>query len=286
MTRIAHIFRELVRNLYRNAGTALASILSMTLLFLLFDLFWIAAGTSDRFYRELLSEIEVEVYIDGTVADSSVALLSRRILSTEGVFTATYVSREDARAKLADLVDMDLLVRYEDNNPLPRSFLVRIQPEYLNSTDLAAMQSEFQNMDGISEIYYGREWLKKAEDTKSVFLEIGLVLGLLILGTVLVSSTNSIRLMTRVRAVGFRQMMLLGAGRLFVSFPFIIEGFLIGGVSAVAGWLIVLYGSTRIQFSQIEIVFPTTDEMVIFCAIAALLGGISGYFGVRKLLKE
>jgi len=256
------------------------------LLFLLFDLFWIAAGTSDKFYRDLISEIEVEVYLDETVADSSVALLSRRILSTEGVFTAAYVSREDARAVLADLVGTDLLVGYEDKNPLPRSFMVSIQPDYLNSTDLSALESELRSVEGISEIYYGRDWLEKAEATKSVFLEIGLVLGLLILGTVLVSSTNNIRLMTRVRAVGFHQMMLLGAGRLFVSLPFIIEGFLIGSVSAVAGWLTVLYGSTRIQFSQIEIVIPTTDEMLIFCAIAALLGGISGYFGVRKLLKE
>jgi len=44
MSRIAHILKELSRNLYRNPGTALGSFLSLTLLFLLFDLYWIAAG--------------------------------------------------------------------------------------------------------------------------------------------------------------------------------------------------------------------------------------------------
>ena len=148
------------------------------------------------------------------------------------------------------------------------------------------MEKEIGAITGVGEIRYSRAWLQKAENTKSVLLEIGLVLGALILAAALVSSTNNIRLMTRARAVGFHQMLLLGAGRWFISLPFIIEGFLISGVSAVLGWLIVSYGRTKITFSRIEVVFPTGEEIAIFCAVTALLGAISGYFGLRKLLRE
>jgi len=286
MIRIAHIVREFLRNLRRNPGTAFASILSLTLLFLLFDLFWLAAGTSDRFYRDLLSGIKVEVFVEETLADSSVTLVQTQLESIDGVLKAEYVSRGLARERLTSLVGADLLVGYDETNPLPRSFVLTIEQEHLQSADLEDIERRIGAVEGAGQVQYSRVWLAKAENTKSIFLQVGLVLGGLILATALVSSTNNIRLMTRARAVGFRQMLLLGAGRLFISLPFIVEGFLIGGLSAALGWVIIFYGRTKITFSRIEIIFPSQDDIILFCLIAALLGAISGYFGLRKLLRE
>lgn len=286
MIRIAHITRELLRNLRRNPGTALASILSLTLLFLLFDLFWVAAGTSDRFYRDLLSGIRVEVFINEDVADSSVTQIATKLGGVEGVIGVEFISRDMARARLSDLVGADLLVGYDDSNPLPRSFVLTVDEDHLQSAGLEDIEKQIGQIKGSGEVHYSRNWLAKAENTKSIFLQVGLVLGGLILATALVSSTNNIRLMTRARAIGFRQMLLLGAGRFFISMPFIVEGFLIGGVSAALGWAIIFYGRTKITFSRIEIVFPSQDDIILFCVVAALLGAISGYFGLRKLLKE
>ncbi len=286
MTRIAHILRELGRNIYRNPGTAVASILSLTLLFLLFDLFWIAAGTSDRFYQDLLSDLRVEVFLEESVADSNIVPITGELSAIEGVLEATYISRDKARERLTSLVGTDLLVGYDESNPLPRSFVLRIDTDYLNSEKLDAIESELRSIGVASEISYSRRWLTKAEGARSLILEIGLILGALILATALVSSANNIRLMTKARATGFRQMLLLGAGRLFISFPFAAEGFLISGLSAAFGWLIIMYGRERIQFSQFDIVYPTLEEIVVFCGIAAVLGATSGFFGVSRQLKD
>ncbi len=285
MTRIAHIVRELGRNLKRNAGTALASLLSLTLLFLLFDLFWIGAGTADRFYRELLSELRVEIFVDESWPDSSLTDVSAGVLRVPGVLDFEYISRDQARQRLADMVGADLLVGYEDSNPLPRSYILTVDGDYLNSSALGWIESELRTIEGVGDIYYSRDWLDKAERAKSIILRVGLVLGILILGAALISSANSIRLMTRARAVGFRQMLLQGAGRMFIAFPFLLESFLISGLSAAFGWGLVLYGRTQIGLARVEIVFPNRDEIVLFCVILALLGAISSYLGLRKLLK-
>lgn len=286
MIRIAHIARELFRNLRRNPGTAFASILSLTLLFLLFDLFWLAAGTSDRFYQDLLSDLKVEVFISEEVADTRAAPIGGQLEEIDGVLHAQFISRDEARRRLTGLVGADLLVGYDESNPLPRSFILTVDQGHLTSKKLEAIEAAIQAIEGAGEIQYSRAWLAKAENTKSVFLQVGLVLGALILATALVSSTNNIRLMTRARAVGFRQMLLLGAGRLFISLPFIIEGFIIGGLSAALGWAIIFYGRTKITFSRIEIVFPSQEDIILFCLVTALLGAVSGYFGLRQLLKE
>ncbi|HVP07215.1 MAG TPA: hypothetical protein VMS71_05165, partial [Candidatus Acidoferrum sp.] len=63
MTRFGYLLKELWRTLYRHPGTALGSLLSLTLLYLLFDVFWLAAGTTNRYYAQLISDVRMEVYL-------------------------------------------------------------------------------------------------------------------------------------------------------------------------------------------------------------------------------
>jgi len=285
VTRIAYILKELSRNLYRNPGTAMGSFLSLMLLFLLFDLYWIAAGTSERFYTRLLSELKMEVFIAEETADSTLPIIKAALGAIDGVQSVEYISREKAREELSRLVGVDLLVGYDTLNPLPRSYVLDFSPDFLSTVGLADIESEIGKQAGISQVFYSKQWLQKAESTRTIILNIGMTLGALILLTALISSVNSIRLSSRARAIGFQQMRLLGAGKLYLAVPFLIEGFLLGGLSAVTGWLLIFYAKQKITFTQFELVLPTIEEIIIFCGITALLGIISGYLGIRKLLR-
>jgi cell division transport system permease protein len=286
MIRVAYLLREFLRNLRRHPGTAVASVLSLTLLFVLFDLFWVTAGSAARFYRDLLSDVRVEVFLDESWPDSSGASLTAHLLTVEGVVGAEFVSREAARERLTGLVGTDLLMGYDTTNPLPRSVILTVHEAVLTTEAMEQLITRLIAVEGADEVHYPRRWLEKAEATKSLILQIGLILGLVILAAALVSSANNIRLMTRARAIGFRQLTLLGAGRLFIALPFILEGFLISGLSAGLGWAAILYGRTRINFSQLEIVMPSGDDIALYCLAAALLGAVSGYLGLWRALKE
>ncbi|MFZ5980252.1 MAG: cell division protein FtsX [Candidatus Zixiibacteriota bacterium] len=285
MTRIVFVLKELARSIYRHPGTVAASLVSTTLLILLFDLFWVVVGTSEKFYRDLLSDLSMDVYLSEDLPEEDIPKLTASLEAVDGVLTATYVSKEMARAELAHQVGTDLLIGYDSLNPLPRSFMLVFEPDYLNLSDLAAITTQIAPLPGVIEVNYSRDWLEKVEETKSIILEVGLVLGLIIFLSAIISSANNIRLMTRARVGGFQQMLLLGAGRMFIGLPFLIEGFIIGGAAAALSWVIVFYGYHRITFTRFEIVVPQMNEIYLFCLATAVLGGISGYLGVRKLLK-
>ena len=285
MTRITYVIREMGRNLYRNFGTAVGSLLSLTLLFLLFDLFWVAAGTSERFYLAIISDLQMDVFIREDLAEEDVPRLADSLEQLPGVSSVTYISRERARLELADQVGTDLLVGYDTLNPLPRSLVLTFQPSYLNLSDMRRLEARLAPMLGVAEISYSRQWLEKVEQTRSILLKVGLALGLIIFLTALISSANSIRLMTRARAVGFRQLLLLGTGRLFIALPFLVEGFLMAVLAAAIGWGIVYYGNQQVSFSQVEIVIPVRDQIIAFCLGCGLIGLVSGYLGVRGQLK-
>lgn len=285
MIRIQHILKEFLRNVYRNPGTTFSGFLSMALLFVLFDLFWISAGTSERFYSDLISDLQMEVFVSESASDSTLPATQEKIASVPGVSSVDFVSKQSAREQLAALVGIDLLVGYDTINPLPRSYLLTFDRDYLTIDRLNEAESKIVAIEGVSNVYYSRNWLEKAEKTRGIILNVGMMLGAVILLTVLISSANNMRLMTRARAVGFNQMRLQGAGGLFLALPFMIEGLVIAGLSAVAGWLAVFYWKDKIDFTQFVIVYPDRDQVVLFCLAAALLGMVSAYLGIRKLLR-
>ncbi len=285
MTKQAHIFKELFKNIFRNAVTTLSALLSTTLLLLLFDLFWIAVETSDNFYNELISDLKMEVYLDEQVSDSTLAGFRKFISSQASVSSMTYISKEKAREQLMLLVGVDLLVGYDTTNPLPRSFIISFNNEYLNSSDLQDFENKLYSQTGVTDVSYSKEWLEKTETAKSIILRIGMFLGVLIILTVLFNFTNNLRLTARTRAAGLHQMRLLGAGKLFLALPYLYEGILIGALSAGLGWLLIFYWKTKIEITQLEIIFPTLEEIAYFTLILAFLGLVSGYMGIRKLMR-
>lgn len=285
MTRLAHIFGEFGRNLYRYPFTALGSLLSLTLLFVLFDLYWIGAGTFDRMFTRLLSDVQMEVFVREEVEEPQIPELRAEIESIEGVAGIQYISKEAAREIMRGELGIDLLVGYDSLNPLPRSFVLDFEEAVLTSDGLIEIAHEIRAMPPVSDLYYNQEWLEKTEGTQSIILQLGMALGVLILVTAVISSLNNIRLMIRMRSEGLAQMRLLGASRLFLVAPMLLEGFIVGGLAATVGWIVLWYGKGQVSFSQFALVYPSPGEIAAFCISAGLLGVVSGYLGVRRMLK-
>jgi cell division transport system permease protein len=181
---------------------------------------------------------------------------------------------------------VDLLAGYDSANPLPRSYVIELTPEYVTSERIREFADGLVSQPMVAEVHYGQEWLEKEETTKGLIWKVGLALGIVILLTALITTINSIRLSSRARARGFEQMKLLGAGRIFLAAPFVIEGFLLGGLSALCGWGIIWYAQGYVSFTQLALVLPPTEYIIGYCLLMALVGIVSGYMGIRKPMRE
>jgi cell division transport system permease protein len=283
MSRWFFIWREFGRNVARNPGTAFSAVLSLTLLFVLFNMFWVAARSTDELYQSLVSDMQMEIFIPDSVDDSMVAQLSLRVQGVPGVQAVSYITREAARDQLTGLLGLDLLAA-DTLNPLPRSFVLTFALEYLTSEQLTSIERQLAEVTGSTQIQYGKKWLESTEQTRGVIRRVGVLIGGLILLATVISSANNIRLMSRARVTGLTQMQLLGAGRWLIAAPFVLEGGLAGAVASGIAWGVVFYGKAQLKFLDIGISMPPTGEIIIFCVLTTMLGAISGYFGVRKLL--
>jgi len=283
MTRWSYILRKFFGNLWHRPLAVLGSILSLFLLLLLFDLAWVSSLSAYRYYDMQISEIEVEVFLTEDVADTTVPVIADAMAKISGVKKVEFVSRQNARDRLNDIMGVDLLEGL-DENPLPRSFVISFEPDYLNTENLSIFIQNLNRMRGVDEIMFPNLWLEKAELSKRLIGDFLVLLGTLILIAVMLNSIHAIILSARTRMEELVQMQLLGAGPVFLAIPFILEGIFYALAAAVAGWIVMYYGMELLTFRDIEIITPSFLEIAYFCLITAAVGMIGGYIGIRRSL--
>ncbi|HHI02140.1 MAG TPA: FtsX-like permease family protein [candidate division Zixibacteria bacterium] len=283
MNRFRFILRKFIGNIVSRPMAALGSLLSLFLLFLLFDLVWITSMTVNNYYDKIISEIDIEVFLDDAIPDSTITIIKDVIGSLDGIESIDFISRDDARRKLNDMIGVDLLEGFE-NNPLPRSMIISFEPDYLNSDNLNTLNRDLQRMAGVTDIYYPSRWLVKAEYTKLIVSEILILLGIVIAVAVILNTIHFIVLSARTRAEELVQLRLLGAGPAFLAVPYIFEGVFYALAASLGGLVVILYGVDLFSFRNIDIILPPTVEWFYFCLAGSLIGLIGGYLGIRREL--
>ena len=283
MSKFGYIIRKFIGNVIIRPWAAMGSILSLFLLFLLFNLVWITSLTVNNYYDKVISDIDIEVFLEDSIPDSTITIIKEAIGSLDGIESIDYISREQASGKLKDMMGVDLLEGFE-SNPLPRSLIISFEPNYLNSKSLDVLKSDLQRMAGVTDIYYPSRWLVKAEYTKLIVSEILIVLGIVIAVAVMLNTIHFIVLSARTRTEELVQLQFLGAGPGFLSLPYVLEGVFYTLAAALAGWVIILYAVDLLSFRNIEIILPLSIEQFYFCLIGSGLGFLGGYLGIRREL--
>lgn len=283
MSRFFFLLRRPLRDIVRRPLAAMGSFLSLLLLFLLFDIVWISSLSSQKYYNRLISEIDIEIFVNDNVPDSAFEAMHQSISILEGVTKVDIITKDDAHLLLNDLMGADLLTGL-DSNPLPRSLVLTFRDNFLTAAILENYRNRLLEFDGVSNIFYARDWLEQAEYGKSMVSKFVLFLGIVISLAVLLNSIQTVRLSAGANQHEIIQLRLLGAGRGFLLFPFVFEGLLYSFIASLAGWGFLFYGADYFVFKNIEIAFPTSPEIFYFCLFASLMGLFGGYFGSRRSL--
>ncbi len=283
MSRFFFLLRRPLRDIGRRPLAAIGSFLSLLLLFLLFDIVWISSLSSQKYYNRLISGIDIEIFVNDNLPDSVLETMRQSISAFEGVEKVNLISKDDAYLMLNDLMGADLLNGL-DSNPLPRSLILTFRDNFLSAAILENYRSRLLEYDGVSNIFYARDWLERAEYAKSMISKFVLFLGIVIFLAVLLNSIHAVRLSAAANQHEIVQLRLLGAGGGFLSFPFVFEGLLYSLIASLAGWGLLFYGADYFAFKNIEIVFPASLEIFYFCLLASLMGLFGGYLGSRRFL--
>ena len=293
---VSYLIGEGFGNVFKNKKSTISAILVMCISMLVFGLFFIIGENVNHIMNTVESSQEIQVFIKNDATDEEITKVGEQLQQIEGVNQITFVSKDEALDIMQEKVGEKsyLLAGYEENNFLPASYKVTLTDLKLASK----VESQINQLDNIKRITSSNETITKLIGiANGVRIVTAAILIALIIGSIFIIA-NTIKLTVYARRREISIMKYVGATNSFIRWPFIVEGMIIGIISAAISVLLVggIYkvvaaklmesslitslGITLVGFSDMF-----TLIILVYLALGIGIGVIGSALSMRKYLE-
>ena len=290
MDKFLYLLTEGVKNTWRHKMTAFTAIFSLFIALYIVGLLATAGNNTHKVLHYLRSKYKIEVFFKQDVSNEEAVGLIHRIKKIKGVRTATIIEKEDAMRIFKDQFGENItdILGY---NPLPVSAVVNVDRTRRDPLRIEPIIKEIRTIDRVEEIRYQGNLINKIErnykrvsDRFPYFSSIIIFIAVLII-------YNTIKLSVYSRRDLIRSLQLIGATRLFVKLPFIIEGIFIGLISVILVFPALMgtvkgvnYMVSNFTSMNIKLTFDTSVWIWLF-ALVVVITLIGSYRAASSFLK-
>ena len=281
-----------LKNIRRMPYQALATIMVLSITFFIANAFVISFFQSQQIIKHLETQPQISAYFQDEAKEEEILRIKQGLETKDYIKSISYISKEEAlNIYKEDNQDDPQLLELVTSDMLPAS--LEIAPVSIDR--IKEITSDLESLESVNDVIYREDVtnslnaLKNATNTTgaiwiSYLLLTSIFTIMMVIGIKVASRKNEIRIM-----------LLLGAGKWYITAPFLLEGAIYGLLGALIGWgliyLQLLYTTPQLIefFSGIPIVSTNTLLMIKILGISLLLGFMVGLLGsiasVRRYFK-
>ena len=263
-----------------------------------FGIFFLVGENVNHITKTIEEQQGMEVFIYDEATETQTTELGNQIRSMNYVNTVTYKTKEEALDQMKRMFKdkKGYLETYEgEGNPFKASYVVTL-------TDLTKLE-EVQNQIEQSPIVAN---IQTRPDTVNALIQIAdgiklisiIILVILILISIFII-TNTIKLTVHARRKEISIMKYVGATNSFIRWPFMVEGMIIGLISAIISMLL-LGGAYNVVSNEIEqalvslrgadvLLLPMSDMfgtlIIVYLVLGLGIGALGSAISMRKYLE-
>jgi cell division transport system permease protein len=272
------------RGLRRAKFSTFVAISTIFLSLLLIGVFIIFLLNARRIIVQIQSRMELEVYIDNSYTEDQINELREIILNIPGIDSVRYVSKAEALEIINNQLDQDVLEILEEN-PLPSSFQIKLKPDFGAAKNAEIISDKLLKLEGVDEVFYRKDLLQLFQKYIRMFFIVIFGAGILLAFGSIFLVSNTIKLIIFSRSNIIEIMKLVGATRIFVRRPFVIEGVIQGiiGGALAAAFFYFLFRIIKLEIPGFIFIDP--KNYLILFLLGLLFGIVGSIFALRKFLK-
>lgn len=294
---LSYLTKEGFRNLWVNRMMSVASIAVLLVCLVMMGTTFMVLVNVQSVLDIVEQENALSVYLEMDATEYEVEQVKEDILMTQNVLRCEFVSKEQAYKEA--LEDKDLSVESEYfqgiENPMPDKFIVVIEDENLFNETF----TKLENIDNVDVVRGSVDIANTLIEIRSMISYISVAIVLILLFISLFIISNTIRITMFSRRLEINIMKSVGATNWFVRWPFMVEGMLLGFISAIlslgAVWGIYkalevaiykLLGTVNGMFQVVNFTGYALYILAAFIVIGVLSGGVGSFVSIQKYLKE
>ncbi len=241
---------------------------------------------------DLERENEMLVYIDESYPESEAKSVGSQINLIAHVHHATFVSREQALANFIEEQADVTAFQGLDASTLRDRFVVTME----DNEKMKETEARIRTIEGVADVVAHYE-IAQGFSTIQHVLQIAsavIIAVLLVVSLLIISNTVKLAMYDRKEEIAIMRM--VGATNSFIRLPFVVEGFLLGVLSAAVAFFLE-WGIYDLLLDRIESIdtmklitmVPFSEVFTVMAVCYALTGFCVGVFGsltsIRKFLK-
>lgn len=291
--RFSYFVKRAVANMRQNTFVNVVTVGTITLALLIVALFLLVFVNLENAAESWSEKVQITVYFERELTPQDQNDLKGRITGLDGTARVNWVGKEEALKRFKGrLRGQETLLEGIRADILPTSFEITLKKDSRGSEAVEAYVTRLRGIPGMGEIQYGEEWVRRFNTFLTFMRVVGALLGgFLVLAVVFIVS-NTIRLTIYARRDELEVMSLVGATRMFIKMPFLLEGLLQG----LAGGLL----SLLLLFATYELFLHNSGNFLTFnpaaaglaflppeyCIALFLSGGVLGIVGSLTALRR
>jgi len=296
MRRISYVLVAAWQGFWRNPVMSVAATLTVSLMLLLFSFFIVTDRGLQAAVGALESKVEIVLNLDDAALPSDVLLLKARIEKDPAVARVDYVTKQQALDRLRELAQRkeDFTLADLGTNPLQNSFEIKLA----SAQDASRLGTSLRDEVGrgiVTDVVDNPTVVEKLLTITRVLSIGGIAVLVMMLFVALFVIVNTIRIAVHARRDEIEIMQLVGATDWFVSWPFIIEGMMVGTFGAIVALAVLALASQPVTSALVGFldILPVSlgSGFVLQLAIgvlgfALLVGGLGASLSVRSQLAK
>ena len=291
MTTNAYLVKEGYMNLNKHGSKTVSTMLIICATMLILGIFVIILQNVNANVKTLRLEQGLQAFIEDKTTDDEVEYMKDELSLIEGVSEVEYMSKAEAFEDAKDqFKDQDyFLDGLENLDIFPASFIVKFE----NIEDVDNIKAQVEKVEGIYKVKYNASTIEAVISISKVanYFLLGVGSVLLVVSIFIISNTIKLAVYSNKREIMI--MRYIGAKNSFIVKPFIVEGAIMGVVSALISFIVIsvvyVYTYVALNSSYALGVFkfiPYSSIWYQIFGVYLILGLFIGIFGSAISLKK
>lgn len=237
---------------------------------------------------------EISLFLNKDISEPRVQVLINKLALYNDIDSVTYISSHQALEEFKEMSSFSKALNYLDENPLPAVLVVVPTKDAMNSAGSKLLVAKLQREQGVDLVRVDLDWIEKLQAILALLINIVTAIAALLLVSVLLIVSNTIRLNILNHRDEIEVLKLVGATNSFIQRPYLYAGAWYGLLGGVIAWLLTvamvtwlqsgvmsLMGLYQIQFTVSLLSFK---EVLILFSAATVLGFVASYVSVKQYL--
>jgi len=288
-----YFIRQALTNMRRNLTVHIVSMGTIVAALLILGAFLLLFGNIKGWLQQWGSALTMSVYLKDNTSAYKRDKIDSFIRALPGARIRRFISKQEAMDDLkAALGDEAGFIEELAHNPLPASYEIIFDKGKTDAIEPAQIKSQIQALDGVEDVQYSREWLKRIEGFLDIIRLTGYTVGGLLCLCVVFIISNTIKLTIYSRKDEIEILKLVGATDWFVRMPFLLEGAILGILGGAVAVLMLFSGYHLLATRDVYLIGPTPLEfaflpvgyLILLFSLSLGLGILGSFIAIGRFV--